>query len=67
MTRVPSKRKTPIKSVWALYDQDGLLFDVGYTSYDEAQLDAVGPRFCRSHTIREYRLVRRKDESPRTA
>lgn len=54
-----------VKSFWALYDQHGDLFNFGYESYEAADGDAVGPIFRRGHTVREYRMVPRKDESPR--
>lgn len=66
VTRRPvTRRAQPQKAFWALYDQNGELFQFGYDSYDEADNDAVGPRFRRGHTVREYRLVLRKSEAPR--
>lgn len=61
------KKLRPPKSYWTLFGSDGEVFNFGYESYEEADEDAVGPRFYKGYTVREYRLVKRKDETPKKA
>lgn len=58
------KKKQPLKSIYVLYDNDGEWAGT-YDTWDEADGDAVGPRFRPKYTVREYRLVLRKDETLR--
>lgn len=55
------KRLKPPPRFWALFDFEGRLFCY-YDTKQEAKDDAVGPAFRPSYTIREYALVKRKDE-----
>jgi hypothetical protein len=57
----PTKKSRPLPKLWALYDSTGELFDV-YTSKDEADTDAVGPRFWDGYTVRSYRMLLRREE-----
>ena len=51
-----------LRSIWALYDTNKE-FCGTYTSKDDADDDAVGPRFRPKYTIRQYELVPRKGET----
>lgn len=50
-----------VRYIWALFDNANELFDV-YGSREEAEDDAVGPRFHPKYTVRVYELVPRKEE-----
>lgn len=57
------KRPRPPQTIYLLFTGKGELFDF-HLSRADAESDAWGPRL-RNYTIREYRLVLRKDEQPR--
>jgi hypothetical protein len=56
------RRLKPPQRFWALFTADGRLFGCHYASKQEAHDDAVGPAFRPTYTVREYGLVKRKDE-----
>lgn len=55
-----SKRLSPPKYMFALFDKHGLLA-CPYEAREDAEADAWGPRFS-SYTIRVYKLVKKADE-----
>lgn len=59
--RSKQKRLKPPPRFWALFTADGRLFCY-YDTKQEAEDDAVGPAFRPSYAVREYALVKRKDE-----
>jgi len=56
------KRIYPQKYIYVLFDAKGEWCGT-YDSRKEAERDACGPRFRPKYSVRQYRLVLRKDET----
>lgn len=51
-----TKTKRPPRRLWALFDSKGEMAGT-YDTYQEADADAVGPRFRPRYSVRAYDLV----------
>lgn len=60
---VQEGRRKPPLSLYALFDQERALAGV-YESREEADTDAVGPRFRQHYEVRQYRRVPRILDKP---
>lgn len=59
MASKKKRRKPAPKVIYALFDAAGDLFDT-YESREDAEIDAVGPRFRPTSVVREYWIGTRK-------